>query len=120
MKKDVLPADVICARTGCGSMYITIATDQGRPAKIIAQLGKSGGCARAQLEAFVDLASVMLCELTDHPATIKALTKASGHQCWYGQDSCIQVLSRTLLDYLVDLKNHGQPKPSHDDDVEEE
>lgn len=120
--QESFPTETICVRTGCGTMYIFIATKDGKPHKIFAQLGKSGGCARAQLEAFVDMASILICELPDHPATTMALTKASGHQCFYGVESCINVLSRTLLDYIVDIKNHGQPRPSQEDDhfIEEE
>ena len=39
-------------KTGCGSIYITVGKNKdNKPIEVFATLGKSGGCAMAQLEA---------------------------------------------------------------------
>lgn len=45
-----LPSVTNRISTGCGNLYVTIGQDKGRVIEIIATLGKSGGCAKAQLE----------------------------------------------------------------------
>ena len=38
-------------RVGCGSLYVTVGSNNGSPIETIATLGKAGGCAQAQNEA---------------------------------------------------------------------
>ena len=38
-------------KVGCGSLYVTIGSNNGSPMEVIATLGKAGGCAQAQNEA---------------------------------------------------------------------
>ncbi|MCJ7604722.1 MAG: TSCPD domain-containing protein, partial [Dehalococcoidales bacterium] len=46
--------------TGCGSLYITVAYDETGIFEVFATLGKSGGCAAAQLEASCRLITMAL------------------------------------------------------------
>jgi ribonucleoside-diphosphate reductase alpha chain len=46
--------------TGCGSLYITVAYDDRGICEVFSTLGKSGGCASAQLEATCRLISLAL------------------------------------------------------------
>jgi len=46
--------------TGCGSMYVTINSDEKGACEIFTQMGKVGGCASAQLEAIARLTSLCL------------------------------------------------------------
>ncbi len=46
--------------TGCGHLYITIGRDNGNIIEVFAQLGKAGGCAKAQGEAITRLLSLEL------------------------------------------------------------
>jgi ribonucleoside-diphosphate reductase alpha chain len=46
--------------TGCGSLYITVAYDDKGICEVFSTLGKSGGCASAQLEAICRLISLAL------------------------------------------------------------
>jgi len=46
--------------TGCGALYVTINRDRFGPFEMFANLGKSGGCAAAQIEALARLASLSM------------------------------------------------------------
>jgi ribonucleoside-diphosphate reductase alpha chain len=46
--------------TGCGNMYVTVASDDTGLFEVFASLGKAGGCATAQLEATCRLITLAL------------------------------------------------------------
>ena len=59
--------------TGCGSLYITVAYDDKGIFEVFATLGKSGGCASAQLEATCRLITLALRSGVDVASLVKQL-----------------------------------------------
>lgn len=46
--------------TGCGSIYITMNFNEGKPFEVFAKLGKSGGCSACHTEALTRAISIGL------------------------------------------------------------
>ena len=59
--------------TGCGSLYVTVNYDDRGICEVFATLGKSGGCASAQLEAICRLITLAFRSGVDGGAVIKHL-----------------------------------------------
>ncbi len=59
--------------TGCGGIYVTVGSDKAGICEVFVTLGKSGGCASAQLEAIGRLISVALRAGIDIRSIIKQL-----------------------------------------------
>jgi len=90
------------AETGCGHLYITINHDEpdNGPIEIFLSLGKSGSCAKAELEAISRLVSIGLQGGLPISRIVKQL---SGIQCpatvWqHGLHmlSCADAIAKTL------------------------
>ncbi|MBN1643222.1 MAG: vitamin B12-dependent ribonucleotide reductase [Dehalococcoidales bacterium] len=59
--------------TGCGSLYVTINSDDAGLCEVFGTLGKAGGCASAQLEAVCRLITAALRSGVDAAAIVKQL-----------------------------------------------
>jgi ribonucleoside-diphosphate reductase alpha chain len=106
-------------RTGCGSMYVTVSSDDKGVCEVFVALGKAGGCASAQLEAIGRLTALSLRSGVDPSEVVKML---KGIRCpsiaWdEGKSilSCADAIATVLDNYLkgqveVPSNGHGDTK----------
>jgi ribonucleoside-diphosphate reductase alpha chain len=59
--------------TGCGNMYVTVASDEQGLFEVFSTLGKAGGCATAQLEAICRLITLALRSGVEIASIVKQL-----------------------------------------------
>ncbi len=95
--------------TGCGSLYVTVNFDEHGIAEVFTTLGKSGGCAAAQLEAISRLISSSLrsgIELDSivrhlHGIRCPSIAWEQGHAVL----SCADAIASVLQKYTEDTRN---------------
>ncbi|MFC2062785.1 vitamin B12-dependent ribonucleotide reductase, partial [Chloroflexota bacterium] len=100
--------------TGCGSIYITVAYDDRGICEVFSHLGKSGGCAAAQLEATCRLISLALRSGIDVASVAKQLR---GIRCpsiaWEDGKSvlsCADAIASVLEKHTKDSENKPSPE----------
>jgi ribonucleoside-diphosphate reductase alpha chain len=100
--------------TGCGTMYVTVASDEKGLFEVFATLGKAGGCAGAQLEAICRLISACALRMGVDPAAI--VKQLRGIRCpsiaWEEGKavlSCADAIASVLGKYIE--SNNGEEKP---------
>jgi len=109
-----LPSDTYEMKSGCGSLFIHIMFSDDTRTKIVkvhANLGKSGGCARAQLSSYCDLISYLFNNIPINHI-IGGLASACGHKCQFQDECCSELVNRCIADVIEDLK----PIPEEEED----
>jgi ribonucleoside-diphosphate reductase alpha chain len=98
--------------TGCGTLYVTVNSDEQGICEVFTTLGKAGGCAMAQLEATSRLISLALRSGIDVEAVVKQLRGIrcpsiaweDGKSVLSCGDAIASVLEKHTASYLA---NHG-------------
>ena len=103
--------------TGCGYIYVTVNFDERGIAEVFTTLGKSGGCAAAQLEAISRLISLSLrsgIELDPivrhlHGIRCPSIAWEQGHAIL----SCADAIASVLQKYAKDIKTKSPETPAN-------
>lgn len=91
-------------KTGCGQLYVTVNENDGLPYELLPTMGKSGGCASAQLDCIGRLISYSLQNGGQIASIIKLLSGISCHSSITvnGEKvlSCADAIAKILMLYF--------------------
>jgi ribonucleoside-diphosphate reductase alpha chain len=106
-------------QTGCGTIYVTVNSDEQGICEVFSHLGKAGGCAVGQLEATCRLISLALRSGVDLNSIVKQLKGIRcPSPCWDNGKSvlsCADAIASVLEKYLSGKTNgNGNGHSGHD------
>jgi ribonucleoside-diphosphate reductase alpha chain len=100
--------------TGCGNIYVTVNSDEKGICEVFSHLGKTGGCASAQLEATCRLISLALRSGVDVASIVKQLRGIRCPSIAWGEGksilSCADAIASVLEKHIG-----GDNKPGFQD-----
>ena len=101
-RERVLDGRVYRVRTGCGNAYVTVTYDGQGLAEVFMALGKSGGCAAAQIEGICRMASLVLRSGVEPASIVKHLKDIQCPNPWpFPKEertlSCADGIAKVLL-----------------------
>ncbi|HTY82188.1 MAG TPA: vitamin B12-dependent ribonucleotide reductase [Dehalococcoidales bacterium] len=110
-RPDETKGTITKVNTGCGTLYVTVAYDDQGIFEVFSNLGKSGGCASAQLEAICRLISLSLRSGVGVDQVVKQLR---GIRCpsisWEGGKSILSCSDAIASVLEKHIKSDEKPK----------
>ncbi len=111
-RPDVINGTTKAYKTGCGKLYITVNEIDSKPFEVFVEMGKAGGCAKAQNEAQGRLISYIIQNfqyLPDDPILhiIKSLKGITCHNLMGESDKKVLSCSDVIAQRLEEL--YGKP-----------
>jgi len=113
-RPQIIDAKVVKIKTGCGSMFATVGTDNGQILEVLTNIGRSGGCAQAMTEALCRVISIALRAGIDIELIVEQL---EGIRCPHigpgvGEKpalSCADALAKAIKKIRPDIKITPRP-----------
>jgi len=59
-RPNILHGNTVKIKTDCGTLFVTINTEDGKPFEVMGRMGKSGGCVASHIEGIGRLLSIAL------------------------------------------------------------
>ena len=121
-RPQVLAGNTVKMKTGCGTLFVTISTDDdGTPVELFAHHGKAGVCSQAQCEAIGRLSSMSLRAGIDPVDVVDQLRGITCHEtAGLGPNkvlSCADGIAQAITKALdaIRPKTEGDPKAEYNE-----
>ena len=92
-------------KTGCGYMYVHLCTDaDGRLVKVLANLGKSGGCQTCTIGGLIEMLNMALESGADPEQIRRRLRDQNCHMPGTDCGSCVDAVGRAIEGWMKKQK----------------